>query len=237
MAREKVAPSSPAAPPPSPERQALASAIEARNARHQALAAMSAAVSAADKAWRRARDARAAAASAVERAKSDAADFGIATAQGDTCVAPLSIKAARTALVDAEDEEASARAALDALDSRAKQSPLRDTTWLAEENVRKAAAAVLATAPGIAPLLAEVERLQRELADKGAALLFLASNHALDLADIDLGFSGEPSPARVVVNRLQWPMATWEGLTATSAEPWKAALAALKNDATADLPQ
>jgi hypothetical protein len=237
MARDRVAPSSPVPPAPSPEREALASAIEVRDARRQTLAAMETAVSAATVEWRRARDARADAASAVERAKVEAADFLTAVAQGDAPAAPLTIRAARTALVDAEDEEGAARAALDTLTSRAANSPLRDP-WIPEEHVRKAVAAVLMTAPGVAPLLAEVERLQLELADKGAALLFLANNHALDLAGIDLGTRTEPSPARIVVDRLQSPMATWTGLTSlgTSVAPWRAALDALNNDAMADLP-
>jgi hypothetical protein len=223
-----------------PERAALAAAIETWKARSAEIAAAQAAVTAADAVWRASRQTRVDAAAAIEPAKAATAEHAIAAAMGIAGEAPITIKAARAALTEAEDNEESAKAALDALTSRLAEITRYS---FAEGNVKAAAAAVIAAAPETAALVAKVERLQRELVAAGDALLWLSGAGALNTARIEVTpYRTELPPAAIVATRLQSPPASWtdplkEIPPGAGRGPWLAAMAALQTDAAAGLPK
>ena len=228
----------PPAAPSSPERAKLAEAIGNRDARRAELAAANSAVGKADAIWRAARQTHTEAATAAEDAKAGWAQHLMALATGTAGAAPLTIRAAREAAADAEAEEEAAKAALDAV--RAHLENVQRFADLPERAVRESAAAVLRTSAPVAELIGEVQRLQRELVDKGLALLFLERCGALDLENVPVPGGSVSSPAKPAITRLQSPTSTWDELlkdpALSGAAPWRAAFEALLADAHAPLP-
>ena len=232
----------PSAVAPSPERERLASAIAAKRADDAQRAALKQAYSEAERRVFRQRDVGEAAAAALEQAKSGQAAHLIAEASGRSEPAPVSIRAARAALTDAEDELAgfeAARAVLKDNLADAAQRPEYATT-----RVRAAALAVI-RAEGQATaraLVDEVEQLQQQLIRRGEALRWLAREaRAFPLGDrpgIDFDQVLDPRVA-AVLKRAENLSRAWSNLwpdQAAGRAPWLDTLAALEADAAAALP-
>jgi chromosome segregation ATPase len=226
-------------PARSPAREALAAAIAYHAKRQAEITGANKALENATAAYRAARDARDAAARAVEETRDAATAFLIAKANGTEGAAPLSIHEARTNLDRAENDLASAKEAMDLLESKANS--LQRYGDIPAQKVTEAVAAVMRDEPAAQALVADVERLQRELAEKGAALLFLASERAVHLDNVQTSRGSEFSPARTATIRMQQPPSSWPALAnypnLPSIMPWRAAIAALRQDASADLPK
>lgn len=112
---------------------------------------------------------------ALERAKEAASAHVLASAIGTAGVPPVTVKAARAALQEAEDEHAAAITARNGLDEHvtdAERNRLK-----ADNRVRDAAKAVMRD--HAAGLLDEVLRLQREMIAKGRALSWLMREEVL----------------------------------------------------------
>ena len=227
------------APTLSPERTALAAAIEKHAAYLAECDAASRAEGLAEDVVYRARRAVDAARPAVEQAQAEAGRYLVAKAQGTAGEAPRTIRQARDALTDAEDTLEAAIAARDAV----KAEVARLTTSWTDTAVTRAAKAVLqaerhAAARAVA---AEVIRLQHDLVRVGQVLAFLVEAQAFPV--IDAVGSNHGKPADEDVRDALWrcqhsPPLTWHELMQQSdgAAEWRAAVAALKTDATAPLP-
>ena len=214
----------------SPERVALAEAIAKRDERRAHIAATAAAIGNAEAAWRDAGLRRSAAEAGVASAKAEAVERLTAGQPGAATAAASTVKAARSAMTEADDDLEAAAAALDAL--RRRSDDLAQFSYLPEQRVAEAVSTVVRNSPAVAALVAEVAELQRKLADKGAALLFLAGN--LDMANNP---DGTTNATKLALTRCQTPMTTWKALLSAGAvAPWSEALAALAVDATAPLP-
>ena len=220
----------------SPERAALAAAIERRDAA-AALAARlpplpgMAFVRPGDDAVRRAEDAAEAARGNLEAARAAA----VAQARGEAVSAPLTMREAREALFDAEDAVEVARAARDTM--RQEESDAVDRLPLLRTLVSEAAKAVVAAeaAERAWRLVEQVERLQRQLVAAGS-LLQAVVRAGVFPTQVGRGehWPGDPLDERVrtVNGRLMSPPATWRGLDEAVLD-LKGVLTALETDATA----
>jgi hypothetical protein len=221
-----------------PERAALATAIEVWRAARDDVAAIERAVSVAYDNRSTATAARDTAAAAVAAARTDAVEHLTQAALGTPSTAPTTVRAARGLLAEAEEAVEDAQAVLDGL--RARLDPAKDTLGHAVWSRDAAVIAVAKSSPEVLALLGDVERLQTELTSKGAALLFLHQNNALEI-----GRPGSPdwqgnTRADIALNRLNSPPRTWLALhndIAPAGEaPYRSWLAALTTDAAAQLP-
>lgn len=223
----------------SPAREALAAAIGYHAERQSEIAAANKALDAAIAAWRTARDARDAAARVLEGARDAATTFLIAKANGTAGTAPVSIHEARASLERAESDLVAAGEVKEALEDKA--TDLQRYADVRDDKVASAAAAAMRDEPAVLALVADVLRLQSELVEKGAALMFLVGNGAVHLDNVPTPRGSEFSPARKAVARLDqmpraWPeMANYQNMP--SIVPWRAALEALRHDAAAELPK
>jgi hypothetical protein len=210
----------------------LAIAIAARRAAAEALSRLEGANTGLWSAWSDATAAVQSAKDGVDQAAALATSYLIAKAVGDAGAAPVTVKAARQALTDAEDALEAARNARDGLTQQVEDAT-RDLA-LARRRVSDAALQVLREAPGLDHLVAEVTRLQRELADKGAALAWLIGKGGVSVQDVQ----AKRSPAALAHDRYWVPPSSWKALLQgqPGPQPWMAALAALEQDATAPLP-
>jgi chromosome segregation ATPase len=211
-----------AAPPPrSPEREALAAAIERRNNAVRGLDATQKALS--DMQTRRT-DARAAVDKAkadVETAKTETAAHLTATALGQVVDAPLTIKEARGGLQEAEDAFETVQSTIATLETNIKAWN-EDLYW-AKDKLEKAPKAVVHSEPAIRSLVAKFEAVKSELERRRFDLLWLSRK---DLIPADLVNWG--------LDRLQHiPLA--DALPDGTA-PWKAALDELAVNSGAPLP-
>ncbi len=105
--------------------------------------------------------------------------------------------------------------------------------------MHEAVKAVLKAAPEVAALASRVARLQRELADCGAALLWLDNHHSVDVAAVEVGKNRTDLPPAAYASMLMTtPPTEWGRLFATvaGAAPWQAAVELLQRDATTPLP-
>jgi chromosome segregation ATPase len=200
----------------SPERQALAAAIAVHAQLSVEIEAIEDAHEGATQTVYAARHAVEGAEKAIEEAKTNAADFLTNTLLGTGGTAPLTIKQARAALQDAEDELAAALAAREAL--RKKLEAVKARPGFAENKIKECALAVIATEAPIAEIVARREKAYREFVDAENVLQWF---QVKDLAD---------SPT---VHQPWEPKPTLEIL---GAGPWDAVLEALQTDADAPLP-
>jgi hypothetical protein len=228
-----------AAPQPSPERQALAAAIQERDEAQRALDAVESAAgsweSPAQQAVRRAREALDVAPEAIEKAKEDAATFLVDQASGGTMPAPITIAAAHAAAQLARDELAAAESAFETLQARIRPAQL--VLDGKELKVQAAAAAVLRASPEVTVVLDEVERAVNALWQHGAVLQALWRVNGLDATKVVSGTNIENSRAITLYHRLLNFPSQWQGLPPVPAVgAWDAALKALHRDATAPLP-
>jgi hypothetical protein len=178
----KVAPRVDRPPPRSAERQALASCISRRDAAALALEAGQRAVT-------RASDAVAKAEGKVQRASAAAAEAGerhaceLAEAMADGHAAPASTtRAARAAMLDAEDEAAAAHGAHAKL--KASLADLEDAALDAQNHVTSAADRVLRTSAE--QVLDEAEAAALKLRELRPLLLFYLQPE-LDPATVGMG--------------------------------------------------
>lgn len=184
--------------PRSPEREALAAAQEAlREAQTDLKAAQTAEAEAAAEtrmAWAAMGDA--------QLALSDAADagvqFALAKATGDVRERPLTAAEANAALEAATVRRADLKALEAALQERIPRLVL--SAQLRKKRVQEASARIIAALPAAQQILADFQRLQRELVEKGQALNWLRGIGALDLENIRTGPSSFAfSPAHIAL--------------------------------------
>lgn len=222
----------------SPERQALAAAIERQAGMADEIAGLELAVDRAEAALRSAKDRRDLAIEAVEGADEAAADYAVSVAMGKRGKAPMTAAQASTKLAEAERDVTAKESAVATLRTRLRERS--DFASLPRAAVKEAAAAVLRASPEAAALLSRVERLQTELRDAGLALLFLDDAKGLDLTPRDVSLTRRELPAAAhTIGRLDMPPAKWAGLpdAVPTADAWRAAMAALLTDAAAELPK
>jgi hypothetical protein len=238
-------------PFPSPERAALAHAIAAAADASARKAALVNAGATADAEVRAARRAVEAATEAIETAKSNAARHLTDVALGTAGEAPLSIRQARAAAIEAADHLEACLAAREALNAERVEGK----GWSAENSrldVEAAAVAVIRAemaARGVA-LVAQVARLQRELVARGSALQWLSKAGVFPRSgrSDDNGY-GEPAAdenIRHTVWRMESTPSQWAIADTLHAAPfaiptggqrWAAAFEALKCDASTVLPE
>lgn len=225
----------------SAERRALAHAIDARTAAEavhaEALAADSAAASALSAAQRAVN----AATAAIEAARGEAAAAALAAARGGVAPPTAPARAARAALLDAEDSLAAAAAARDTLAvDLAEASRVLARAGGAVTN----AVAAVVTAEGASladECAASLDRIQRALVSRGALLKWLIESGAVPThTEHGQGFK-EPidESVRLIMSRLHSPSHYWRALEperAGAAAALIEAATALAMDASAPLP-
>lgn len=229
----------PAPAPTAPERAALAEAIAHRAECERVVAALEAAQ---NPGWDRCEEAQRAlqaAGAALALAKADAANFAADEAVGRAPAHKPDVRAARAAMLDAEDALDLARSARAALTVRLDEA--RTEAAEAVGAARRAALEVLRGSPAIGAVVARLDAAQRDMMDAGAALGWLLHRKLVDTAPTP-GESryAAPTPAlaTLVHSRFTSPVETWRALAAEvpGAGPWDAALAALERDANSELP-
>jgi hypothetical protein len=225
------------APGLSPERIALGVRIEASKAASAAVLAAASAYQIAEAATSEAHRTVEAAEAAVEQAKVDAGTYLAAVAGGTAGARPTTIREARAALQDAQDGLDAALSARNLL--RSQMTPGNGAPEMALMRLRDAAVAVLTVeaATSAAALVAEVEALQRQLAERGSALNWLATETGIFARGTFGGFT-DPGVGPALA-RLTTPPCSWGGLGDAhdaGRARWQDALAALMVDAQAELP-
>lgn len=225
--------------PTSAEREALARANEDNRTRRERVAAIETALATARNGLWTAKATLKAATAAIQAAKANAAQHLVSVASGQSEVPPITIKAARAALIDAQDDLEVAEATIAALEAE-----LCDATNALNGSGSRTVFAtldLLRASPEIPALLEEVARLQIELANKGQALLWAADKKLIAGVVGGMMPNGEwrpPSKARAVLDMLLSPPLMWKGLIdpGHGAAEWEAVLTALQSDASAPLP-
>ena len=201
----------------SPERQALAAAIEASAQLSVEIEAIEGAHEGATQSVYAARHAVEDAEKAIEDAKTNAADFLTKKLLGTAGAAPLTIKQARAALQDAEDELVAAQAAREAL--RQKLSAMEKRPSFAESKIKECALAVIAAEAPIADFVARYERANCEFTDAARILQWF---EVKNLAERKPEYRpGDPEPKQLDV---------------PGASPWQTAFEALQLDPDVRLP-
>lgn len=197
------------------ERAELAAVIAAFNALSEQLAG----VAAADDWQKRAelRENVEQASKAVETAKADAVQYAADHALGKVGTAPQSIKEARAALQDAQDQAEVAELLMSSLETRARE--LREEVGYAKNHLIMVRKNVVGNSAEVRSIFAQFKATQRELAGQRKLLAFLAE---YGMAPTNWDVIHDPDDA--------------EDTSALVAE-WQAAIDALKLDADAPLPK
>jgi DNA repair exonuclease SbcCD ATPase subunit len=198
----------------SPERDALAAAIERHSAAARLISAIEAAQPAAKEAVYAAQDAAEAASATIAEAQANAALHLASVALGTAGAAPLSVKDARAAAQDAQDAYDAARAARAALEEqhRAATGELQTARYQIESRIRD----VIKSEANIEKLLADFVATHRELVSRRRALEWLDFRNAVPKG---IAWRSEGS----------WP-------DLPGATTWKSAATALEADPDAPLP-
>jgi hypothetical protein len=200
----------------SEERQALAVAIDRRNLVQRELDATNKALAEMQDKRRDARRAVETAKSAVEDAKAAAATFLTATINGTAGDAPMSVKNARAALLEAEDNLEAQNSVETSLN--AMKPALEDSLSLAKMSMKDKIAAVVGADPSLRKLLVEFEEMKRLIAQRTQLFNFL--------------WSAIPHEHRFWNATRQYGSAELQD----ESGPWRAALAELENNSDATLP-
>jgi uncharacterized protein YPO0396 len=161
-----------AAPPRSPERVALAAAIDRHNSAVTNLAATTKAIADAGSGRIAAEQLVVAAKETVEAAKRNAVTHLTARMLGEVNDAPTSVRDARDALRSAEDEYAASREVETALQSRLKDC--EENIYWAKRKLTDAICDVVKSEPGIRALLTRFSKLRHELAQLHLDLTWFA---------------------------------------------------------------
>jgi len=234
--RKAAASASPPSPP-SPERAKLADAIAALRAAE----ANHAALVAADQwdtgyAWKAQNDAQEAldqARAALENAHQNATLALVDIAMGATPAPRVTARDARAAVAAAEDELAAASAARQIIRDRIK--PASDTVLARQWGVEKAADAVVRAETSIDTLLADMDTLFRQIADKGRLLEWLTGQDRIPRNGPEADPRTSYAYSLLAVAPLGWTLSGTPHASPLT-DAWKTALEALKTDASAPLP-
>ncbi len=202
------------ASPRSPERAALAAAIDRHNAATRYLAANETAQQRTFQTIRDARRAVEAATAAIDEAKANAARHLTDTAMGTAGNAPLTVKDARAKVQDAEDALEAAICAQSALveQQKAAESDLQYARMALDYRVRD----VVKAEANAGALVSDYVALHRDLVNRRRVLEFL---NLRDTIPKGLSWQGEGN----------WP-------DLPGAAPWRNAVTALESDPDAPLP-
>lgn len=226
--------------PLSPERMALAEAIHEVKRVIEEQRATEAALVTARAARSNAAALQAEAEQAVANAKNETVAHLVASASGTAGPAPVTIRQTRQNLIEAEDQVEISRNVVKALEERIRA--LAGTLNYKREEVRNRATEVLQASASVEALVSEVDRLQRELADKGKALMWMAEQRMLPSSMFEKPgpMLTVTAPTRMALARLYAPPSTWHELlndrTLPGAKPWVAVVEALMVDPSAPLP-
>jgi hypothetical protein len=223
----------------SAERKALADAIAIRDTARADLDAVQRAAGSWDAparvAVRKAEAKLAAAPEAIEQARQAAAVYLVEQASDAGTPPATSIADARRDEQTARDELEAAKSALAILQS--KIGPAETELRWKEGHVTTAIQALLRASPEVAAVLAEVERLQAALWESGAVLMLLSRENGLDEANVQTApLVSEFSPAKRALTRLQQLPVSWGFPPSAPTAAWSQAIAALRSDANAVLP-
>jgi hypothetical protein len=169
----------------------LAAAIEARNERRRNIEAATRALEQATAGVSEAKRKLEAAETAVEGAKIAEARHLTDVAAGRGGTPPQTIRQAKDALEDAQDDLAAREAAQTALTT--ELANLERHSELPELRVREAAVAVPGLSPAIPPPLDDLRKLQHQLYDRGAELRYLVRCGAVSVAPLDTGDLHRPA--------------------------------------------
>jgi len=221
------------APPRTPERIALAEAIERHTAAVRILDANKAAQELTTQTRRQAQDAVERSVAMIEEAKTNAATHLTAQAMGTAGEAPLSVKAARDNAVAAQDALEAALSAGAALVEQAKVAE-RELQYAAADLDKAVREVVRAeTGAAVSELLKQAEALQSGLVNRRVVLRHLLHNEIIDEA-------AAPAVKSFLKNR-DMPgtfgnveYQDWNHHPATDA--WKRSREALRQNADAELP-
>jgi len=238
--RLRLASASPPPPDQTPERAALAEAIERHASCAAAAAKMEAALQDAENRVYSLVAAFEAAEETLKEAPKRAAAWLVAHATGDEPGPAVDLNALRAAVADRKEEldiQREARAMLSAALAKART----DLAW-AESHVETARDAVLKAAPGIGKLVDELATLYALVLEKGRALHFLHMRRLLhEGTRSETGGWTEVSPARRMVSRFMSSPLSWQNLHdgegEVTVQRWREAYEALKRDADAPLPE
>jgi hypothetical protein len=179
---------------------------------------------------------------ALAAAKADAAGNAADALLGNVVALPANLKQARAAVMEAEDNLEFAVAARDALNARrfGKDGAASSNSFKLDNAVD---AFIRVEAAHVAEkLAADVVRLQRELAEKGEQLRWLANIGALPVIKEVGGMHGKVADDEVrhAIYRLDMPPSHWgdlHQLSAAAVQAWKDWRIALRTDASAELPK
>jgi len=224
------------APPLSPARQRLAEAIAAQTAAAERIALLVSAQTRARTAWTAADAALTAAREGAEEAALRAHEHNVATLLGNP---PPSIPTRRDAaatLQGATDAATDAEAAAHAI--AAELDTLQAGGRERADKIAAAASAVMREEmqPAAEALAAEIVALQRDMIDKGRALLALSRHNVV--ATQAPAATPAASAARAALESALIDCAAWHRAGSSPSEArYEAALAALKADAMAEVPR
>jgi hypothetical protein len=200
----------------SEERQALSAAIDRRNLVQRELDATNKALAEMSEKRAGARRAVADAKQAVEDAKANAAAYLTATINGTAGDPPMSVKDARAALQEAEDNLEAHRSMEDGLE--AMRPTIETSLSLAKMSMKDKIAAVVGADPGLRKLLVDYEEMKRLIAQRtelfNALWFYIPTEHRHWQATRQYNR-----------NELQ-----------DETPPWRAALAELEHNSDAALP-
>jgi hypothetical protein len=224
-----------------PERLALAAAIESREQAKAEAAALREAASRARAEVAKAIDAVDMAREELDEAPRRYAAALTARAMGDDSAIPVPAKVIAERLRDAEQHLAAARESATEIQKLSNDAEMRIGSYR-EPDVKKAALAVLQTSPVIARVIEETEALQRAYIEKALELDLLVSKRLADLGTREGGnMWSRTTPAFTIANRFNSPPMTWRELLDTADRAgvarWEAALEALQRDASAPVPE
>jgi hypothetical protein len=224
------------APSSAPERVRLAEAIATHAEQDRIHTLLSNAQGAADESVWAARAAVEAATEVLTKAKAGVGQHAVDALAGLTSEPSMSVKAARTALVDAEDALEGANAAREALKTRTAVAGAECV--LLKEKVEAAALAVIKAEPGLEAIVEELDRLQREVLDKSEAFRWLVEKRMISTTDIKTGDYSIDRPLAIFVKlRTERLQNEWKkDIQVPGALPWQQYLAALQVDANATMP-
>ena len=202
------------------ERQMLAAAIEHHREVAQTVAAIRAAKQTASDRLYGTGSARAKvddATAAVEKAKAAATQFLVDQAIGNAGAAPLSVKDAKRTLADAEDELDVAKSTEIALGQRLRES--EQELAQAKRDIDEAVRRVIKCSPETASIFAEYEAVTRKCSALLAMRAFIAEKLHAEPDDLEDGTDDEPADV------------------AARIASWEEAIASLRIDADASLPE
>jgi hypothetical protein len=153
---------------------------------------------------------------AVEDAKANAVTFLTATINGTAGDAPASVKAARAALQEAEDNLETQRTLEESLD--AMKPALQQSLDIAKSTVKNRIEAVVSTDPSLRKLCVDYKEMRRLIAQRQQLFSFLFSMIPREFQD------------------WQHIISYGRGELADETPPWRAAIAELEHNSDAALP-